>query len=157
MQAVRQILEMNQQKICSGSPVTQKESRDNLIKKPNAMSSLSNDANNQSKRIDLMFTRFAAFYGHVWRSQFKDENFFGFAKKQWQEGLTNFSDEILDKAIVHCRETYEMPPTLPQVIILCRQIKKRIEFYVPSTDYNPAKVEVVLHHLRQCKDILIKQ
>lgn len=104
-----------------------------------------------------MFTRFAAFYGHVWRSQLKDPNFFGFAKKEWQEGLINFSDEVLDKAIVHCRETYEMPPTLPQVFILCRQIKKRIEFYVPSTDHDPAKVEVVLHYLRQCKDILIKQ
>ena len=105
----------------------------------------------------MIFSRFAAFYGHMWRSQFKDLNFFGFAKKEWQEGLMSFSDEVLNKAIAHCRETYEMPPTLPQVIILCRQIKKRNEFFVPSTNHTPANVEVVLHHLQRCKEILIKQ
>lgn len=104
-----------------------------------------------------MFTRFAAFYGHVWRSQFKDEGFFGFAKKEWQEGLMSFSDEVLNKAIVHCRETCEMPPTLPQVIILCRQIKKRNEFYVANTDHKPATAAVVNLHLNRCKEILITQ
>lgn len=104
-----------------------------------------------------MFTRFAAFYGHVWRSQFKDENFFGFAKKEWQEGLMSFSDEVLNKAIVHCRETCEMPPTLPQVIILCRKIKKRNEFYVANTDHKPATAAVVNLHLNRCKEILITQ
>ncbi len=104
-----------------------------------------------------MFTRFAAFYGHVWRSQFKDEGFFGFAKKEWQEGLMNFSDEVLNKAILHCRETCEMPPTLPQVIILCRQIKKRNEFFVLSRDHTPANAELVLQQLQRCKEILIKQ
>ena len=40
------------------------------------------------KRIDLLFSKFAAFYGHIWRSQFKDEVFFKFAKKEWVDALS---------------------------------------------------------------------
>ena len=151
MQPLRKILEMNPQKICSGSPASQ------TTKSPQTTSSNSSDANHQSKRMDLMFSRFAAFYGHVWRSQFKNEGFLEFAKKEWAEPLSQFSDEVLNKAIITCRDYCEMPPTLAQVINHCRQIKKRNEFYQFDPDFVPAKAEVVLSNLQQCKDILIKQ
>ncbi|MDP3704614.1 MAG: Vir protein [Legionellaceae bacterium] len=104
-----------------------------------------------------MFSRFAAFYGHVWRSQFKHEEFLAFAKKEWQEGLCRFSDDVLEQAIITCRDFCEMPPTLPQVITHCRQIKKRNAFYVAGNDYTPAKPEIIQQYLRQCKDMLITQ
>ena len=124
---------------------------------PKTTSSPSNAASKHSKRIDVLFSRFAAFYGHVWRSQFKSEWSLDFTKKEWDEGLTVFSDEVVNKAALHCRDFCEMPPTLPQVIILCRQIKKRSEFYVANTDHKPATAAVVNLHLNRCKEILITQ
>ena len=120
-------------------------------------SSPSSATNNHNKRIDALFARFAAFYGHVWRSQFKSEWSLDFTKKEWDEGLNVFSDEVINKAAVHCRDFCEMPPTLPQVIILCRQIKKRSEFYVANTDHKPATAAVVNLHLSRCKALLIPQ
>ena len=119
-------------------------------------SSPSSDTNRQSKRTDGLFSRFAAFYGHVWRSQFKNEGFLEFAKKEWHEGLSEFSDSVMDKAILQCREHYEMPPTLPQMIACCRQIKRRSEFYVVNTSHIPASQEVVVAHLNHCKNMLSK-
>lgn len=107
--------------------------------------------------MDLVFSRFAAFYGHVWRSQFKSEGFLEFAKKEWLEGLSQFSDEVLNKAVINCRDFCEMPPTLPQIIIECRKIRKRCVFFVANRDSVPAKSEVVTLYLNQCKNILIKQ
>ena len=120
------------------------------------MSSHSRDTNKDTKRIDILFSRFAAFYGHVWRSQFKDEGFLGFAKKEWAAALSQFTDATLIKTILHCREAYEMPPTLPQVIHCCRQLKKRNAFYVVKKDHVPVAPEVVMSHLKQCKEFLTK-
>ena len=47
----------------------------------------------------------------VWRSQFKNEGFLTFAKKEWLEALIQFNDEVLNKAIIFCRDNCEMPPT----------------------------------------------
>lgn len=105
----------------------------------------------------MMFSRFAAFYGHVWRSQFKNEGFLEFAKKEWLEGLAQFSDEAVNHAILNCRDHCEMPPTLPQVIGYCKQIKKRQSFYVACKKKVVVKSEVVELHLQQCKTHLITQ
>lgn len=103
-----------------------------------------------------MFSRFAAFYGHVWRSQFKHEDFLEFAKKEWLEALSHFDNDILLKAIVSCRESLEMPPTLPQMIELCRKIKKRNDFFVASSTIKPATSDVVTFHIKRCRELLIK-
>jgi hypothetical protein len=108
------------------------------------------------KRIDLLFSKFAAFYGHVWRSQFKDEVFLKFAKEEWQEALGVFSDEVLAKAILNCREFYEMPPTLPQVIQCCRQLKKQTFVDIVKETYVPAHPAVVRSCLQQCREFLAK-
>ncbi len=103
-----------------------------------------------------MFTRFAVFYGHVWRSQFKSDGFLGFAKKEWLEGLKPFNDDTLNQAILECRDFCEMPPTLPQMIRCCRGIKKRTTFYVVSKAIIPARAEVVEASLKKCREILFK-
>lgn len=121
-----------------------------------AMSSSSIDIYKVEKRIDLLFSKFAAFYGHIWRSQFKDEVFFKFAKKEWQEALSAFTDEVLTKAILNCREFYELPPTLPQVIQCCRQIKQRTFVDVVKETFVPANQAVVQSCLQRCKEILAK-
>lgn len=116
--------------------------------------STSKEINHKSKLIETLFSKFAAFYGHLWRSQFKNEGFLEFAKKEWQEGLSGFSELVLNKAIMQCRESYELPPSLPQMIACCRAIKKRNHFYVVEHVAVPAKREIVLAQLTKCKEIL---
>jgi hypothetical protein len=36
----------------------------------------------------------------VWRSQFKEEAFLKFAKREWQAALSRFDDEIFNQAIL---------------------------------------------------------
>lgn len=103
----------------------------------------------------MMFSRFAVFYGHVWRSQFKNDGFLEFAKKEWAEGLSKFSDEILHKALLNCRDFCEMPPTLPQMIGYCRAAKKREEFFV-TEPVVPVNAEIVTRVLQECKAMLNK-
>ena len=120
------------------------------------MSSNSSNVNNASKCIELLFSKFAAWYGHIWRSQFKDEGFIGFAKKEWQDGLSEFSDVVLNKAILNCREFYEFPPTLPQMIQCCRQINRQDTFFVAKDDYVPPSRALVEYYLQQCRSFLTK-
>jgi hypothetical protein len=109
------------------------------------------------KRIDLLFARFAAIYGHIWRSQFKDEDYFlPFAKKEWQAALVDFSDAVLDQAITECRNFYELPPTLPQLLQCCRKIKQKSTVYAVKQDYTPADPKLVRACLEQCRKILTK-
>ena len=140
---------MTQQQTCSARPVMPKNQKE-------TMSSSSSDIYKVEKRIDLLFSKFAAFYGHIWRSQFKDDVFFKFAKKEWQDALGEFTDEVLTKAILNCREFYELPPTLPQLIQCCRQIKKQTFVDVVKETYVPANRAVVLSCLQRCKEILTK-
>ncbi|MCZ4806709.1 Vir protein [Legionella pneumophila] len=119
-------------------------------------SSTCNATDSRKKCIENLFTRFAVFYGHLWRSQFKSDGFLEFAKKEWLKGLSQFSDEILNQVIIDCRDHCEMPPTLPQLIGFCRDIKKRNTFYVRPEKYQPASKEVVEENIRQCKAYLFK-
>ena len=102
----------------------------------------------------MLFSKFAAFYGHLWRSQFKDEGFLGFAKKEWRAGLYEFSDEVLIKAIQTCSEFYLMPPTLAQMLVCCQKLKKRSMPLWEATKSVPASREVAEFNLQRCKEIL---
>lgn len=119
-----------------------------------ATSSACNAIESNKKRIEKLFTRFAVFYGHLWRSQFKSDGFLEFAKKEWLEGLCKFNDEILNQAIIECRDFFDMPPSLPQLIGICRSIKKRNKVYVGPKQLTPARKEVVEENIKQCKALL---
>jgi|TARA_R110002126_G_scaffold11644_2_gene51856 hypothetical protein len=106
--------------------------------------------------MEDLFTRFAVFYGHVWRSQFKSDGFLAFAKQEWLEGLKPFSDDTLNRAVLECRDHCDMPPTLPQMIRFCREIKKRTTFYTAPKAVVPASKEVAEASIKQCKAILFK-
>ena len=148
MQSVQKILEANQEKICSGAKRSQRS--------PSSHQTSSNSNVKDEKRacIDMLFSKFAAFYGHVWRSQFKSEDFMKFAKKEWSLGLKNFDDATIKNAITNCRDFYEMPPTLPQVIRVCRDIKKRQEFSTAKKEVEPINRTLAATQLKNCKSIL---
>lgn len=120
------------------------------------MSSDCNATDSNKKRIENLFTRFAVFYGHLWRSQFKNDGFLEFAKNEWLDGLSKFSDDILNQAIIECRDFFEMPPSLPQLISICREIKKRSNVYVAPNEIAPATREIVEESIKQCKAFLLR-
>lgn len=80
-----------------------------------------------------------------------------FAKKEWLEGLSPFSDEVVNTAVVNCRDFYEMPPTLSQVINACRQIKKRDDFYVAGKAFTRANPEIVRLNVQRCNEMLTQR
>lgn len=118
------------------------------------MSSSSGGNQKTSRCIDLIFSKFAAFYGHLWRSQFKDEAFLTFAKKEWQEALGEFSEAVIKKAVLNCRDFYQLPPNLPQMVQCCRQIKKQTMFYAVEETKKPTNKAIVEACLQECKQIL---
>ena len=150
MQNMGKIVAITQQQICSGSPMNQKTQNQKTT------SFNSSNVKEINKSIELLFSKFAAWYGHVWRSNLKEDGFRRFAKKEWQEGLSSFSEVILNKVMVHCREHYELPPSLPQVIQCCRQIRIQTTFYVAKNDHIPADPAVVRSHIQQCRKFLKK-
>jgi len=115
----------------------------------NPSKQMSSACNVTDKRIENLFTRFAVFYGNLWRSQFKSDGFLEFAKKEWSEGLGQFSDEILNQAILACRDHCQMPPSLSQMIGFCRDIKQRNTFYVAGEAHQPASKAVVEYQAMQ--------
>jgi hypothetical protein len=120
------------------------------MKTPMSLNSVTTDKNR--KRIDRLFLKFTAFYGQLWRSQLKCEDFMGFMKNEWCEALAHVEDKNLDKAIQHCLNKKEFPPTLPHFIDLCKEEKKSIFFQKnQQEERNKSKPEVALKYLTQIK------
>ena len=146
MQAVKQIL--NELPLKTRSTTLAKEA---TIQKSKQVTSSSSDCTaHHKKRIDNLFLKFSAFYGYIWRNHFKNTDFLAFSKNQWLEGLKPYSDEVLAKAILHCRDHLEYPPTLPQLIGLCRKEIKRNEWF-KAEEIDVAKPEVQKHHMGSIK------
>jgi hypothetical protein len=105
------------------------------------------------KRIERLFLCFSAFYGQLWRSQFKSEEFLKFMKQEWFEALKNIEDKFVNEAINSCRLHKEFPPTLPQFMSLCMEAKKRTVFHQEEA-YKKAHPEVVKQYLAKMKELL---
>lgn len=117
------------------------------------MSINSQTSETNRKRIDRLFLSFSAFYGQLWRSQFKNEEFINFMKNQWGQALEHIEDKHIEEAAIQCRENKEFPPSLPQFIEMCRNAKNRRLLFKPN-QVAKAKPEVALKHLAQMKAIL---
>ena len=118
-------------------------------------SSTSADIEKHKKRIHNLFLRLAAIYGHVWRSLYKSDEFLAFTKNEWLEGLKKFEDTAIDKTLLTCRDQWEYPPSLPQLIEGCKQVtNKNKGFYNNNQPANKAKPEIAMMYLTQLKTIL---
>ncbi len=106
------------------------------------------------KRVDRLFLKFAAMYGQLWRSQFKNDAFLALAKSEWQKGLAGFTEDIFELAIDMCRNTRELPPTLPQFIDFCKKLSKRDVFSKPRELPEITSFEVGEAHLLDIKKLL---
>lgn len=95
-------------------------------------------------------------YGQVWRSQFKSDEFLVFVKGEWQKGLVNHSDKVINMAIEVCFKSKELPPTLPKFLDFCRDCSKVNTFYKPDAPPKNQNPEVAKAHLSKMKAILHK-
>ena len=150
MQTVRQIIQNNRLETVCGIRANQDL---NVKKTPMLSSSQPIEANR--KRIDRLFLSFSAFYGQLWRSQFKNDDFLAFMKNEWVQALQDIEDKHIDEAVKNCREGKEYPPTLPHFIDLCKTAKKQHVFnYQNKEEIKKAKPETARKHLEQIKAIL---
>jgi len=84
-------------------------------------------------RVNKVFLKFSIFYGHIWRSQFKNEHFLSLARNGWQQALEDFDEAVIDEGMEECLKHREMPPTLAQFIDCCKQLShKNAGFYSPE-------------------------
>lgn len=93
-------------------------------------------------------------YGQLWRSQFKSDAFLALAKNEWQKGVGGFTENIMELAIDLCRNTRELPPTLPQFIDFCKKLSKVDVFSKPRELPEITSFEVGEAHLLDIKRLL---
>ena len=124
---------------------------------PETTLSISTNTQKISARINVLFLKFAAFYGQVWKSLFKHGDFLTFTKIEWDKGLNRFDNQVLIEAIERCRDGRDhkdFPPTLPQFIDLCRSIARKDQ-YLPKDEeqenFKQASPEFVAECLAKIK------
>ena len=117
-------------------------------------SSTSADLERQKRRIDSLFLRLAAMYGHIWRSLYKSDAFLAFTKSEWLDGLIRFEDNIIEKTVMTCLNHWELPPTLPQFVDACKAHSKIGQGGKCSRISKPSSPDVAHAHLSQIKTIL---
>ncbi|MCX7125448.1 MAG: hypothetical protein NTU49_06835, partial [Gammaproteobacteria bacterium] len=137
----------------SGNPAKM-HSNQNKTTATTAQSSTS--AHIDNTRINRLFTRMNAIYGHIWQSQFKPAEFLTVAKQEWEETLREFQDDTINQAVNTCKKRHEMPPTLPMLYQLCRSIQppKRLSTMIPSTTYKPINPEMAKIYTQKIKEML---
>ncbi|MBA2656849.1 MAG: Vir protein [Tatlockia sp.] len=107
-----------------------------------------------TEQINKIFLKFSIFYGHIWRSQFKNDYYSEFAREEWSQALQKFDKKIIDEAIDECLKNREMPPTLSQFIEFCKELKKRKHCFFKREDYPLGDPKVAQAQLQIMKKIL---
>lgn len=97
-------------------------------------------------------------YGHIWQSQYKQENQIELADKEWSETLESITDESMELAFKECKKSFEMPPTLASFYQLCRrfQPKKSANTFV-KTECKPADKKVVEVNIKKMREVIARQ
>ena len=105
--------------------------------------------------IDYLFLRLSAIYGRLWTELYRDAEFLRFAKQEWRQALQVFERETLNRALRRCRESCEVPPTLPKLYQLCRVSQLREPRpVVPIHKSERSSPETAKRFLQTLKDIV---
>ena len=120
-------------------------------------SSNSADIAKHKKRIHNLFLRLAAIYGHVWKSLYKSDEFLTFTKNEWLDGLKEYEDSTIDKALLNCRNQWEYPPSLPQFIEGCKQFTSRNKGIYTPPKVQKGDPEIAAIYMKKIKSILNMQ
>lgn len=78
-------------------------------------------------RVERLFLRLSAIYGYLWWNMYQNEELLRITKIEWSTSLKRFDIQILKEALLSYREKKGYPPTLPEFMDCCNEIKKRLE------------------------------
>jgi hypothetical protein len=106
------------------------------------------------KRVERLFLRFSAMYGHVWRSIYKTDESLSYTKKTWADELMRFEDKSLEHALRACMQACSFPPTLPQFIEFCKSHQKSDGFFQSKDELKKPEPAIAKMHLEKIKSIL---
>ncbi len=121
----------------------------NQSRKQAPTSSGSENPEDYDKRMDTLFSRFAAIYGHVWISSYPTADSLKFAKCEWSDALTRFDNQALKQALIDCREHNKFPPTLPEFIACCKEkVARRQLTTIDTKPTQLASSKVAHEHLK---------
>lgn len=83
--------------------------------------------------VNKIFLKFSIFYGHVWKSLYKNDDYSAYARHEWRVALERFDEKVIDEAVEECLKRQDMPPSLPLFLDFCRQLShKHSAFYRPE-------------------------
>jgi hypothetical protein len=109
------------------------------------------------KRIERLFLRFAAIYGHIWKSIYKCESLLHVAKEEWLINLKRFTNKVVKEALANCTEKLSHPPTLPQFISTCKAIENRgKEFFTRESPTIRICSDIAEFNLKKMRNMLLK-
>lgn len=78
-------------------------------------------------RVERLFLRLSAIYGYLWWNMYQNEELLRITKIEWSTSLKRFDIQILKEALLSYREKKGYPPTLPEFMDCCNELKKRFE------------------------------
>ncbi|MBA2649353.1 MAG: Vir protein [Legionella sp.] len=118
------------------------------------MTQNSKNSGNCTEQINKIFLKFSTFYGHIWRSQFKNEYYTEFARNEWARALKEFDEKLIEQAVNECLKNRVMPPALAQFIECCKQLLAKEQPYFQREIYKPCNPVVAQSHLKKIKTML---
>lgn len=158
MQNIKHILQKNPLQTLSGNPAKGAPTSISMTNQnhlPTATSLPSKNAEQDAKRMDVLFLRFSVIYGYLWQKTYQNEALLKLAKKEWQISLRSFDNQTIKAALAYCREFSPFPPTLPAFIEQCKTIVKRNTPYTPFViEGKRASIEAAEVHLQKIRHLL---
>ena len=106
------------------------------------------------KRVDQLFLRFAAIYGHMWKSLYKSDEFLAYTKQEWMSSLDKFDSSVIDKAFLHCKEKESYPPSLPLFVEICKSYARHQDSVSQTTEQPKCDPAVARMHLDKMRAML---
>jgi len=103
--------------------------------------------------IELMFLKLSAIYGNAWRNLYKNSDFLTFAKEEWFDALSEFSENTIHRAISICAEHNKFPPSLHEFMTHCKSTNREKSFF-QAEPYEKGSPELATNALSRIKTIL---
>ena len=152
MQRINQVIDESLQQTFTQKPAKASHSTSKTMNPSRDQAPMSSSSGNQEeydKRMDTLFSRFAAIYGHVWISSYPTEVSLKFAKCEWSDALTRFDNQVMKQALIDIREHNKFPPTLPEFIACCKEkLARRKITTVDKKEIQPTDPKVARKHLK---------
>ena len=104
--------------------------------------------------INGLFQKFECFYGQDFARKWGGGDIDAI-KQEWAEKLFQFDGIVLRQAVNHCAENVVKPPSLPEFILICKNIKPLYQKCLPPVEFE--RTEYGLKMLAEIKKLVAKK